>query len=163
MQITSKTPYAQLQPIESVLTHESIKELKDAAEAQYRNCYNLTIDEFFGIIGGDLSILGEMKEPSVLQVYWLNRFADFCEEFTKACSSLSVKDPEREKLQNGCVAMQPQEAMLVFTRDYFGLPSFFEAGKRTLGEYLTARKDRYNEAVVRRNSEAEQKRKLKHK
>ena len=41
------------------------------------------------------------------------------------------------------------------------LPSFFAAGERTIGEYLTARKDRYNDAVMRKNYEAEQRRKMK--
>lgn len=163
MQITNNTPFAQFAPYDGILTPESVKELKDAAEAQYRNCYTLTIDEFFGIIGGDYSLLGDMSNPSVLQVYWLRRFADFCEEFAQVCGSLSIKDPAREHLQSGCVKLEPQEAMLIFTREYFNLPSFFEAGKRTLGEYLTARKDRFNDAVIRRNNEAEQKRKLKHK
>ena len=161
MQITSNTPYAQLQPIESVLTEESVQELKAAAEAHFKPCYTLTIDEFFGIINGDFSLLGDMTEPSVLQVYWAKRFADFCEEFSKACERMNFKDPTQEHLHEGCVKIEPQEAMLIFTREYFGLPSFFDAGQRTIGEYLTARKDRYNEAVVRRNHEAEQKRKLK--
>lgn len=161
MQVSNKTPYAELQPYEELLAPESVQELKEAAEAQYRNCYTLTIDEFFGIINGDYSILGDMKMPSVLQVYWLKRFTDFCEEFARACNALSIKDPTQEYLHNGCAEMQPQEAMLIFTREYFGLPSFFEAGKRTLGEYLTARKDKFNEAVMHRNSEAEQKRRLK--
>ena len=163
MRVTNNTPYATFQPYEGIITPESARELKAAAEAQYRNCYTLTIDEFFGIMSGDYSLLGDMKEPSVLQVYWLKRFADFCEEFTQACASLSIKDPAHEHLRDGCVKMQPQEAMLIFTREYFGLPSFYEAGKRTLGEYLTARKDRFNDAVFRRNNEAEQKRKFKHK
>ena len=161
MRITSSTPYSQLQPYESILTAESVQELKAAAEAHFKSCYDLTIDEFFGVIGGNLSLLGDMSRPSVLQVYWTKRFADFCEEFTRACERMTIKDPTQEHLHEGCLKIEPQEAMLIFTREYFGLRSFFEAGERTIGEYLTARKDRYNEAVFRRNSEAEQKRKLK--
>ena len=53
--------------------------------------------------------------------------------------------------------------MLVFVREYFGLPSFFEAGKRTIGEYLTARKDKYNEQRIRKNIEDKQRAQLKRK
>ena len=46
-------------------------------------------------------------------------------------------------------------------RAYFGLHSFYEAGKRTMGEYLTARKDEYNKGMVQYNFEQAQKEKFK--
>lgn len=161
MTITSKTKYKDFEQYEAALTAEQLQEIKHAAEQQYKSCYMLTIDEFFGIIVGDYSILGDMNEPSVLQVFWLKRFADFCEEFAKSCERMSLKDPTKQSLTNGCIEVEPQESMLIFVREYFGLPSFFAAGERTIGEYLTARKDRYNDAVMRKNSEAEQRRKMK--
>lgn len=161
MKIDGKTKYKDFQPLEAVITEESKQEIKRAAERHYKTCYELTIDEFFGVIAGDYSLLGDMSKPSVLQVYWLKRFTDFCEEFARACESLSMKDPELDKYNTGCMKLTPQEGMLVFTREYFGLPSFYAAGKRTIGEYLTARKDRYNALVMRKNQEAEMKRKMK--
>lgn len=161
MKITSKTKYEDFMQYEAVLTAEQLQQIKQAAEEQYKSCYMLTIDEFFGILAGDYSLLGDMSKPSVLQVYWLKRFADFCDEFSKACERMTLKDPTKPSLTNGCVKVEPQEGMLIFLREYFDLPSFFAAGERTIGEYLTARKDRYNDAVMRKNYEAEQRRKMK--
>lgn len=161
MKIDGQTKYEDFQAIEAAMTEESKQEIKRASEAYYKSCYELTIDEFFGVVAGNYEILGDMSKPSVLQVYWLKRFTEFCEEFARACERLSIKDPEAEKYNAGCVKFEPQEGMLVFLREYFGLPSFYDAGKRTIGEYLTARKDRYNALVMRRNQEAEMKRKMK--
>ena len=163
MQITDKTKYSEFAEYEPFVTQDSLQELKGQAERYFRNCYALTIDEFFGIIGGDYSLLGNISDPTVLQVFWLKRFKDFVAEFGNACERLTIKDPSREHLHNGCVKVEPQEGMLIFTLDYFGLQSFFEAGKRTLGEYLTARKDKYNEARMQRNIEEDAKRKFKRK
>ena len=161
MIITDNTKYADFAPFEEVITQASIQDIKGAAERKFKNCYELTIDEFFGVCGGDYSLLGDLTEPTVLQVYWLKRFADFGDELAKACERLKIEPtPEQAQANNGCVPMTAQESMLCFTREYFGLPSFYAAGERTMGEYLTARKDKYNEARQRRNFEEIQKRKL---
>lgn len=165
MKVTSKTKYnEEFQLYEQFLTQESIQQLKQAAEQQFTNCYNLTIDEFWGVVNGNYELLGNLEKPTVYQTYWLKRFADFVDELSNACERLSLRPtPEMEQCQNGVVKIQPMEAMLVFTRSYFGLPSFADAGKRTIGEYLTARKDDYNTKRVQRNFEELQKRKLRSK
>lgn len=161
MIVTASTKYKDFAEVEQYISDDEKAKLKAAAEKQFRNCYALTIDEFFGVTSGDYSLLGDTTDPTVLQVYWLRRFAEFCEEFTKACERLQLEPtPEQVQAQAGCVDMSPQESMLVFMRDYFGLPSFYAAGERTIGEYLTARKDKYNAAKVQRNYENMQRRKL---
>lgn len=151
MQVTSSTKYEDFRPFEECLTPEGVQTLTEAAERQYGAMHNLTIDEFFGIMNGDLSILGDLSEPKVLQVYWQKRFSQFCDEFATACERMTIQDTEQEQMQNGCLPMSPVENVLTFTREYFGLPSFTAAGKRTIGEYLVARKDKYNQARVQRN------------
>lgn len=161
MQVTEQTKWCDFEPYAEVLTQESIQDLKHAAEKKYGFCNNLTIDEFFGLQAGDLSLLGDVQDPTVLQVFWIKRFKDFCSDFIKVCERLTIKDPANAYVYNGCVDMEPLESMLIFTREYFGLPSFSEAGKRTIGEYLTARKDKYNEARKQRNFEEKQKQRFK--
>lgn len=161
MQITEHTLYADFRAFEAALTSESVREIKAAAERKYGSPYELTIDEFFGVMSGDFSLLGDATKPTVLQEYWAKRFVEFCDEFAKTCERLTIKDADDERMSAGCVPMTAQERMLTFTREYFGLPSFFEAGKRTIGEYLTARKDRYNAARMQKNFAEDQKRKLK--
>lgn len=164
MTITSQTKYADFADCEYALTDESKAEIMRAAEQQFKGCYDLTIDEFFGITDGNYELLGDLSDPSVLQVYWIKRFEQFCEEFAQACERMRIEPTTEEKAaQVGCLAMTPQESMLVFTREYFVLHSFFEAGQRTIGEYLTARKDRYNAQRTQRNYNEQQKKKLKNK
>ena len=173
MQISDKTLYSEFAPFEQFVTQESLQEIKQAAEQKFCNCYQLTIDQFWGIANGDLSIIGiepqKVKEGkfdwnkiTVLQVYWRKRFDDFVQEISNACKRMSIKPtPEQEQAANGCVKIEPMEQMLIFVRAYFGLPSFTAAGKRTMGEYITARKDDYNQKRMQRNWEEIQRRKLK--
>lgn len=163
MTITSKTLYADFEQYESVLTEESVQELKQAAQDYFKPCHLLTIDEFWGLLRKDFQLLGDMKNPTVLQVYWCKAWAAFLEQFTKTCEKLSPKDPEADAIQSGCVQMQPQENMLIFVREYFGLKSFTEAGRVTIGEYVLARKDHYNQNKMRKNYEALQLKKIKNK
>lgn len=164
MKITSNTKYADFAQYEFALTEDSTKALMEQAEQLYGHCNELTIDQFWGLMGGDYSILGDLSNPSVLQVYWSRRFKEYCEQFTQICERLKLEPREDEqKAQKGCIEMTPMEGMLIFVRSYFNLPSFAEAGKRTLGEYIVARKDKYNEARTQRNFEDIQRAKFKKK
>lgn len=164
MIITSETKYADFAEYEEFVDEASKAEIKQQAERYFKPCHTLTLDEFWGIMRGDYSLIGDATEPTVLQIYWCKRFSDFCEEFAKECERMHIQPtPEETAAQNGTIPMEAQEAMLVFTREYFGLPSFFAAGERTIGEYLTARKDRYNQDRARRNYEAAQRAKMKKK
>lgn len=153
MKVTSKTKYKDFQAYDEVLTEASRMKLTEAAEAAFKPCHTLTLNEFWGLLGGNYSILGDMHEPSVLQVYWLRRFKDFCEEFTKTCNKLKIKDPQDELITQGCVQVTPQENMLLSIREYFGLSSFADAAERTIGEYILMRKDRYNRYKMTKNKE----------
>lgn len=173
MQIKLGARYSEFAPFEQFATQESLQELKQGAEQKYGGCYGLTIDQFWGICNGDLSIIGidpkQVKEGkfdwetlTVGQEYWKKRFDDFANEIANACKRMSIKPtPEQEQAANGCVKIEPMEQMLIFVRSYFGLPSFTAAGERTMGEYITARKDDYNKKRMQRNWEEIQRRKLK--
>lgn len=162
MDITKEMRYVDFKDAEPFLFPEGIKQLKDKSEEIFGYCHRLTIDEFFAIINGDLSLLGNMETPTVLQVYWMKRFEDFTKEFTKICERYTLSPtPEQQQATQGVEPMTPLETMLVFTRDYFGLPSFVEAGKRTIGEYITAKKARYNDLLTQRNYQNIQVRKMK--
>lgn len=151
MRVTSNTRYADFEPCEYAVTDEGRELLMAQAEDMYGRCVELTIDEFWGLASGDYSKLGDMSNPSVLQVYWAKRFEQFCEQFTKTIERLHIEPREDEKrAQAGNLKMSPQESMLLFTRSYFGLHSFYDAGKITIGEYLLARKDAYNDVKTKR-------------
>lgn len=161
MIVNADTKYKDFVQYEKVLTKESEADLMKAAEQYFKPCYQLTLNEFWKVLNGNFDLLGDLTEPSVLQVYWIKRFTAFADEFKQSVEKLNTETPEMQGLDANCVKILPQESMLIFIREYFGLPSFMEAGQRTIGEYILARKDRYNEFVLRKAYEAKQKQKLK--
>lgn len=163
MIVTAKTKYRDFKDIEQVALEESLQELKHAAEAHFKPCSMLTIDEFFGVVAGDYSLLGDLADPSVYQVYWLKRFADFADAFKVECERTQLpQTAEQKQAAQGALELTPQEAMLVFVQEYFSDRSFFDAGTHTIGEYLLARKVKYNEQLAQRNFENIQRNKFKH-
>lgn len=157
MKVTSNTLYADFAQYEDVLTEESKADLLRAAEEYYKPCHMLTLDEFWGLTAGNYELIGvkgtDESKITVLQYYWVQRFKSFVEEFAKSCERLNMKDKDSDAISKGCVKMQPQENMLIFAREYFGLKSFKDAGLITIGEYILARKDRYNTWLMKKNSE----------
>lgn len=163
MIITEKTPYKDYVQQERVASDETAAQIHAAACRYYKQYAELTLDEFWGLMQGDFSLLGDTTNPSVLQIYWQRGFEEFCKTLAKTLERLVVpEDPNKQaEIVRGCVDMSAQENMLVFVREYFGLHSFYAAGRRTIGEYITARKDEYNKAMARRNFESLQLKQLK--
>ncbi len=163
MRIDENTKYAPFALIENTISEDDKKRIMDAAEQKFGSCHMLSIDEFFGCIKGDFSHLGDLNDPTVFQAYWIKRFKDFCKEFSSVCERLAIHDPDMDGTDAGCVKIEPAESMLIFVREYFGLHSFADAGKVTIGEYVLARKDKYNSWKVRKNYERKQISKIKSK
>lgn len=164
MKITSNTKYADFEYAELFIDDSERVKITQAAEQYFKPCSMLTLNEFIGLAEGNYELLGDLSDPSVLQVYWLKKYEAFCKEVRDLCTRLQIEPTEEQKrAQNGCLTTTPTENMLIFTRSYFGLPSFFAAGERTIGEYLTARKDEYNKARYNRNWDAIQAAKFKKK
>lgn len=165
MRITPETKYADFIDAERYISDDTKRAIEKAAEAYYKPCELLNINEFWGIINGNFEILGDITDPSVMQVYWKRRFDTFCKEFAKQCEALKVEQtPEQAKASAGCKPISPQENMLIFVRSYFGMHSFIEAAEKiTLAEYLTAKRDKYNEHRIQTNFLNQQKAKTKRK
>ena len=163
MRITTDTKYSEFKRIEKYASDLSLAEIKAAAQRVFVAYNELTIDGFWGCLNGDFSLLGDMTEPTVLQIYWLLGFEQFCKDVSALLERLKLPtDPNKVAMYDkGCVEMTPQESMLVFVREYFALPSFYAAGRRTIGEYLTARKDTFNRDMQKYNFNKHQEAKLK--
>ena len=151
MRITDRTLYATIEPIEKYFRPEFATELKRCAEAKYGAMYDLEFATFWACAGGDFSHLGDMKNPTVLQVYWVKRFKDFVEEFTKALKNLTLQPTADErKASDGLLEVTWGEGVLVFLQQWFGLKSYKEAEKITVGELLIAKRAQYNQDLFRR-------------
>lgn len=162
MTITNKTKYSDFEQYEPYIGADDVCRLKELAQENYGKYMTLTIAEFFGLTGGNYELLGDIQDPSVLQVYWLRGFADFVKDFTNTCTRLTIpQTPEEEQAESGCVKLQPQEAVLLFLQDFYGLHYMREAEQMTIFDYILARKGAYNRRLTQRNWENIQRQKLK--
>lgn len=151
MRITDRTPYALIVQHEKYFTPESVAKLKAAAERKYGAMQDLEFGTFYNCTNGDFSHLGDMRRPTVLQVYWMLRFKDFVDEFAKAVKRLQIRQTADEiKASEGLLEVSWGEAILDFLQSKFNLHSYQEAEKITIGELLIAKRAAYNVETYRR-------------
>jgi len=153
MLITAQTKYSEIADTEKYFTQQSVEDLKRFSEEAYTSMYDLTFATFHACANGDFSdVLGDITDPTVLQVSWCKRFADFVKEFADALQKMQLPQTADEKrAAKGLLKTDWAESMLVFLQDFFGLRSFKEAEKITIGEILIAKRARFNEETYRRN------------
>lgn len=153
MLITQETKYKEVADAEKYFTPQGVEELKKAAEDVYGSMYDLTFSTFHACANGDFSgIFADVKDPTVLQVYWCKRFADFVQEFAEALQKMQApQTPDEKKAAKGLLKTDWAEGLLVFLQGFFGLRSFKEAENITVGEILIAKRARFNEDMYRRN------------
>lgn len=152
MRITDKTKYSLFEPVEKYVTPEAVAALKQAAERKYGSMYDLTFEQFYACSQGNFSdILGDISKPTVLQVYWCKRFADFVDEFAKTMQTVTMKPTaEEQRAAQGLLKTDWGENMLVFLQQWFGCKSYKEAEKITIGELIIAKRAQYNQDKFRR-------------
>ena len=162
MRIDKNTKYREFEPIEKYVPDSQKKAITNAAENLYGCMYDLEFGEFWNVANGDLSRLGSLDDPTVFQTYWLKRFEDFTKEFAETLNKLSVKQTTEEKrAAEGCLKVSWGESVLVFLQKFFGLKSFKEAEKITLGEILIAKRAQYNDDLFARRISQIQMQKIK--
>ena len=161
MQISEDTLYAEYAAVLPYISEQDRLRLFEAAQRKYGNYYALDFDTFFGILNGDYSIIGDRTKGTAFQVLWLQGFSQFVETLAKTIEKLTIKPTARQaRAQEGTYAFDFRSNVLLFLRSYFGLHSFKEAGRLTIGEYLTARQDSYNTQIMQRNYERIQREEL---
>lgn len=163
MEITETTLYTEFAPYEAYVSKEDMAKIDKAALDMYGNFTDMTIEKFAELT--QLTPEKAMKEyDTVFKVRWLIQFKDFVEQFSKTISNFSLKPtPMEASASSVCFEVTMLESMLVFSRDYFGLKSFSEAAKTTLGDYLIARKADYNNKAFERRFSELQMQKVKQK
>lgn len=163
MKITAQTKWSKIANLEPFFSEDTRKAMTEAAEAQFGDYYALTLDALFELLNGDFSaMLGNTDDPTALQVAWAKGFAEFAKTLTDTLDGMTIKpDAVEVRAQAGTLKMSFQEGVLVFCRDYFGLPSFAACGTLTVGDFLLAKKAAYNIAVAQRNMRTIQEQKFK--
>lgn len=164
MRIDKTTKYREFEPIEKYVPDSQKKAITNAAESLYGCMYDLEFGEFWNVANGDLSRLGGLDDPTVFQMYWLKRFDEFTKEFAETLNKLSTKQNADEKrAAEGCLKISWGESVLVFLQKFFGLKSFKEAEKITIGELLIAKRAQYNDDLFARRISQIQMQKLNRK
>ena len=152
MRITERTLYATIAPAEKYFSDSDIKALKRAAEDKFGAMLDLPFATFFACANGDFSSLGDLSNPTVLQIYWCKRFADFLKEFAEMLKSYNLpQTADERKAAEGLLQPSWGESILVFLQSFFGLKSFKEAEQITVGEILIAKRAQYNRDKFQRN------------
>lgn len=161
MELTKETPYTELQPHEQYLTDESRQAIHDKAVAVYGNYEDITLEQLSRYMNGDFGKLVDEKNPTVLQVYWLNGLKDFIQKLPDVLKAFSVPEtPEEAQAGAGLPSVTFMEGMLVFARSYFGHTSFEAASRTTIGDIIIAKKDRYRQDMMQMRLAAIQRRKM---
>lgn len=151
MRITERTLYATIEPIEKYFRPKMADDIMRAAEGKFGSMYDLEFATFWACAGGDFSHLGDMKNPTVLQVYWCKRFADFVKTFADMLQKMQLpQTADESKAGQGLLQVTWGEGILVFLQQWFGLKSYKEAEKITMGELLIAKRAQYNQDLFRR-------------
>lgn len=163
MQVTENTLYDDFAPFEEFVNKEDMAKIDKTAIELYGDFNDMTIEKF-----SELTQLtpeqAKAEYNTVFKVRWLLQFKDFVEQFSKILSNFSLKPtPMEASASSVCYDVSMLESMLVFSRNYFGLKSFAEAAKTTLGDYLIARKADYNTRAFERRFSELQMQKIKQK
>ena len=154
MKFSEKTLYSEVKHIERYFTAEDKENVLKGAKMRYGDYYELTIEEFFALLDKNFAKieLNEKAEITLFQFYWMQYFSAFVDEFTKILKKFEIAPTAKElQYMQGTMPMTFSESLLIFAQNFFGLKSFKEAEKITLGEIIIAKKADYNKSVFQRN------------
>lgn len=123
-----------------------------AAQERLGLCYGaLRVGDFFACLKNDFAVIGvcsTWNDTTIAQYIWAMGFVDYGGQFAKLLSRLvPPMSADERAAQSACVQVSMEEGLLVFLRDYFGLPSFTAAEDLTVNELVMAKRDAYNRAA----------------
>lgn len=135
------------------LKEDSKDALKTAAMSLYGDYEGVTIGSIAEISEtGDLSsVFGSHFRNTWGQVVWMLGLKDFVQGLPDTLLALSPKmDADEQRACDGLLESTLGESLLVFARSYFGLHSFGEAERITIGDVLIAKKAVYNDTTFQK-------------
>lgn len=158
MRIDRNTETREFAPFAAMVSKEDVARLKAAAVKDRfgeSGFYGMTVGQLTTVISGDIRPLLDSGGRTVFDEMRVQAFKDFIDELCAALRGLTLPPtPESVRMASGTMSSTFAESVYLFTRSYFGLPSFKEADRVLVSEYLLARKDDYNRQVVERNASA---------
>lgn len=155
MKIDKYTLYRDFVAVEPYVEAPKLEELRRAAVAEKfgeEGFYGLTLGGLLDGMRGDFDALMDCGGDTVFDQYRVAAFCEWLKEFVALVDSLTLKPTPKQRMQtNGCKSLTFEESVYYFVRSYFGLPNFNAVRDLTVGDYIMAKKDDFNKAVVDRN------------
>lgn len=155
MKIDRHTTTGDLLPFVSILTDEQTRDIERAAvqdkfgEAGF---YGMTVGQLTTILAGDPRPLFDSGGRTVFDTARVTAFRAWVDEISGTLKRLTVAPTaESMALNAGTMKSTFEESMYLFCRSYFGLSSFEAADRLLVSEFILAKKDDYNRAVIDRN------------
>lgn len=155
MKIDKYTLYRDFAAIEPYVEAPRLEELRRVAVADkfgLEGFYGLTLGGLLDGMMGDFDALTDCGGDTVFDRYRVAAFCEWLKEFVAIVNSLTLKPtPHQARQASGCKSLTFEESVYYFVRSYFGLPNFNAVRDLTVGDYIMAKKDDFNKAVVDRN------------
>ena len=158
MKIDRHTLNEELAPLLSIVTDEDMGCVRKAAvRDKYGDAgfYGMTVGDFTTVLAGDVRPLLQSGGRTVFDTCRVEAFREWVDELSDTLKRLTPPPTaESVKLNAGTIPSEFVESVYLFCRSYFNLGSFEQADRLKVSEFVLAKKDDYNHAVVDRNVSA---------
>lgn len=158
MKIDRHTLNEELAPLLSIVTDEDMGRVRKAAvRDKYGDAgfYGMTVGDFTTVLSGDVRPLLQSGGRTVFDTCRVEAFREWVDELSDTLKRLTPPPTaESVKLNAGTIPSEFVESVYLFCRSYFSLDSFEQADRLKVSEFVLAKKDDYNHAVVDRNVSA---------
>lgn len=158
MKIDRHTLNEELAPLLSIVTDEDMGRVRKAAvRDKYGDAgfYGMTVGDFTTVLSGDVRPLLQSGGRTVFDTCRVEAFKEWVDELSDTLKRLTPPPTaESVKLNAGTIPSEFVESVYLFCRSYFSLGSFEQADTLKVSEFVLAKKDDYNHAVVDRNVSA---------
>lgn len=158
MKIDRHTLNEELAPLLSIITEGDMERVRKAAvRDKYGDAgfYGMTVGDFTTVLSGDVRPLLQSGGRTVFDTCRVEAFKEWVDELSDTLKRLTPPPTaESVKLNAGTIPSEFVESVYLFCRSYFSLDSFEQADTLKVSEFVLAKKDDYNHAVVDRNVSA---------
>lgn len=158
MKIDRHTTSQEIAPFVSLITDADWERIRSAAVRDKfgdGGFYAMTVGDFTTVLGGDIRPLLQSGGRTVYDNARVEAFKAFVDELADTLKRLTLPPTaETMRLNAGTIKSEFIESVYLFLRNYFGLPSFESADGLRVSEFVLAKKDDYNRAIVDRNVSA---------
>lgn len=156
MKIDRYTKAKGFAPYADIIDESQRKAIKDAAVRSLfgdAGFYRMSIGAMLDAMHGNYDGIRQDDGNTVFDIMRVEAFKEWVDEFLEVVSGLTVK-PTPKQLKNafGTLPMTFDESVYVFCRAYFGLHNFDAVNTLTVGDYILAKKDDYNQRTIDNNT-----------